>query len=74
VSGIREQRLSHRSMDPVESPVAGIISQWWTCARPDDPIADPALETEAERQPRMAWEAEGIAEAQPRLSPASISM
>jgi hypothetical protein len=35
-----------------------------TVPRPDDDTPDPRPETEAERQRRLAWEAEGIAEAE----------
>jgi predicted transcriptional regulator len=38
-----------------------------TVPRPDDDTPDPRLETEAERRDRLAWEAEGIAEARAEL-------
>jgi hypothetical protein len=38
-----------------------------TVPRPDDGTPDPRPETEAERQARLAWEAEGIAEARAEL-------
>jgi hypothetical protein len=38
-----------------------------TVPRPDNNVPDPHPETEAERQARLAWEAEGIAEARAEL-------
>lgn len=38
-----------------------------TVPRPDDDESDPRPETEAERQARLAWEAEGIARARAEI-------